>query len=498
MIVSRAARVPQVKFLLGLADALAVAGCLFLAILMRFGWATGLAYLGRHLAILGLICCSFSLTFYVLGLYENARLQRVRRIVSTAATSVAAATLVVAASLYATFTLPIGRGVILLFALLVFVTVSVVRLLYREAMHLGFLGQRCLVIGTGEVARRVIELVHEYSSTGCAIVGVVECSERRALSRLVQHRVLGTLADLDSLVEEHGVDRLILAGAPEDEAEILRRVRQFRYRGLALVDFVSLHEELAHEIPLDHIDDEWLFIAATSSSQFHVHRIKRVMDFTIALLLMIPVALVVLPIAALCIKLTSKGPVFFRQERLGLESRPFMLLKLRTMRDDAEKLTGPVWSSENDPRITAVGRILRKFRIDELPQLINVLRGDMSLIGPRPEREVFVRRLAQTLPHFQERLMVRPGITGWAQVMAPYAASVEDTRRKLQFDLYYIKNVSLFLDLVIVAKTVKTMLFGRERVQGGMATSAGDAVPLRPRVQVSSLAAPERKRAGLW
>jgi len=170
---------------------------------------------------------------------------------------------------------------------------------------------------------------------------------------------------------------------------------------------------------------------------------------------------------------------------------------------DAESRTGPVWAAENDPRITPLGKWLRKTRIDELPQLINVLRGDMSLVGPRPEREVFIRRLSEDIPYYAERLLVPPGITGWAQVMAPYAASVEDSRRKLQFDLYYIKHMSFMLDFFIFMKTFKTMLFGRERhpktkkereaVQRGKAPSEA-ASPPRPAPDVA-LVAPEKKQS---
>ncbi len=162
-------------------------------------------------------------------------------------------------------------------------------------------------------------------------------------------------------------------------------------------------------------------------------------------------------------KLDSPGPIFYRQERLGRQSVPFILYKFRTMRADAESATGPVWAIEEDPRITRIGKWLRKFRIDEIPQLFNVLCGDMSLVGPRPEREVFIRKLSEKVPFYAERLLVPPGITGWAQVMYPYAASIEESRRKLQFDLYYIKHMSFFLDMYVLLKTFKTILFGHER-----------------------------------
>jgi exopolysaccharide biosynthesis polyprenyl glycosylphosphotransferase len=228
------------------------------------------------------------------------------------------------------------------------------------------------------------------------------------------------------------------------------------------VDFVTLYEELAQEIPLDYINDEWLFLASLNNSRIHIRRLKRLTDVLVSLigmLLSAPLA----GLAVLLVKLTSRGPALYQQERLGRDSVPFMLMKFRTMIADAESQTGPVWAAENDPRITLVGKWLRKTRIDEIPQLINVLRGEMSLVGPRPERAIFIQKLSEKIPFYAERLLVPPGITGWAQVMAPYAASVEDTRRKLQYDLYYIKHMSFFLDFFIFLKTVKTMLFGRER-----------------------------------
>jgi exopolysaccharide biosynthesis polyprenyl glycosylphosphotransferase len=263
-------------------------------------------------------------------------------------------------------------------------------------------------------------------------------------------------------VDLYGIERLIIAAPLGTEPVLLRRLRAFRYRGLSLVDFVTLHEELADEIPLDYIDDEWLFHASLNNSRFHIRRMKRLLDIIaslVGLVLSAPISL----IAAILIRLDSRGPVLFRQERLGRDSIPFTVMKFRTMRVDAESETGPVWATEDDPRITRVGKWLRKFRIDELPQLVNVLRGEMSLVGPRPEREVFIRKLSEQVPYYAERLLVPPGITGWAQVMAPYAASVEDSRRKLQFDLYYIKHMSFFLDMYVMVKTIKTIIFGRER-----------------------------------
>ena len=203
-------------------------------------------------------------------------------------------------------------------------------------------------------------------------------------------------------------------------------------------------------------------VASVDKSLPYAGRVKRVVDMLAALGGLL-IAAPILAVAALLVKLDSSGPAFYSQERLGRGGIPFRILKLRTMTADAESRTGPVWAAENDPRITRVGRWLRKCRIDELPQLINVLRGEMSIVGPRPEREFFIRQLAEQIPHYSQRLMVRPGITGWAQVTQPYAASIVESRDKLQADLYYLRHMSVLVDIQIILKTAKVVVLGHER-----------------------------------
>ena len=165
--------------------------------------------------------------------------------------------------------------------------------------------------------------------------------------------------------------------------------------------------------------------------------------------------------AAICVKLDSPGPIFFRQERVGKHGQVFMLYKFRSMREDAEWMTGPVWASEDDPRVTRIGKILRKIRLDETPQMFNVLVGNMSFIGPRPERPVFVNQLKEQIPFYALRFAVKPGITGWAQVKYQYGSTVEDAMEKLQYDLYYVKNISVFLDVLVLLNTIRVVLFSR-------------------------------------
>jgi sugar transferase (PEP-CTERM system associated) len=230
--------------------------------------------------------------------------------------------------------------------------------------------------------------------------------------------------------------------------------------GIKVQEGSSFYEQLTGKIMIEGLRKSWLIF----SDGFVVSRgtlfAKRLLDLTVAavgFVLSFPLMLLV----ALAVRLDSPGPVLFRQERLGRGGRPFTLWKFRSMRTDAEAKSGPAWAAKDDPRVTRIGRFLRKARLDELPQFWNVLVGDMSLVGPRPERELFVKQLLETCPFYEQRLVVRPGLTGWAQVKAPYASSFEESVEKLKYDLYYIKNLSLFLDISILLSTARIVLLGK-------------------------------------
>lgn len=248
--------------------------------------------------------------------------------------------------------------------------------------------------------------------------------------------------------------------APEP---FVHQLMHLRFSGVRVFGISDFYEQLWFKVPVLHTKHGWL-VFAHGFDLLHNPlglRIKRLMDIFLSLALLVP-AIPVMALAAVCIKLESRGPVIFLQMRTGLGGAEFEMLKLRTMSDDAER-DGPQWAQRIDPRITRVGRVLRLLRIDELPQLINVLKGEMSFIGPRPERPVFNATLEKEIPLYNLRHLVRPGITGWAQVMYPYGASVEDAREKLQYDLYYIKNYSVLLDIGIVFKTLRVVVLGKGR-----------------------------------
>jgi len=434
------------------------------AVLLRLGWSGGLDYLQARLSAILMAWGVFVLAFYIGGLYESERLQSLGKTLAAAVISVSLGGVLITGVFYAALSIEIGRGIFLGFAAFVFVAVISMRMLYMAASRHGFMAQRCLIIGTTSEARKAIELIGQNAHANLRILGLIHCgNDRDRVGKFFdEYPVLGTLDALERFVDLYDIERLVLAAGQEAEPILLRQLRSFRYRGIELVDFVALSEELSQEIPLDHINDEWLFMASMNNSRIHIRRLKRLTDIIVSTVGLVVTAIPA-AVTAVFVKLDSPGPILFKQERLGRESIPFTLFKFRTMRVDAESETGPVWATENDPRVTRIGKWLRKFRLDEIPQLWNVLRGDMSLVGPRPEREVFIHKLSEKIPFYAERLLVPPGITGWAQVMYPYAASIEESRRKLQFDLYYIKHMSFFLDVYVLVKTFKTMLFGRER-----------------------------------
>ena len=263
---------------------------------------------------------------------------------------------------------------------------------------------------------------------------------------------------LEIAKEKQATMILLLPDAPIDD-DIARDLLEAKLRGSMVVDIRSFYEHVVQRLPLSQINDEWLLQTEGFSlnTRGSLRRLKRALDVLISLLLLIPATPIML-ITAIIVRLESPGPVIYKQDRVGLFEKEFTVYKFRSMRADAEK-NGAVWASAHDARVTKFGKFIRKVRIDELPQIWNILKGDMSFIGPRPERMAFVTKLKETIPYYSLRHTVKPGLTGWAQVCYPYGASEDDARRKLEYDLYYIKNMSILLDINIVFKTVGVVLF---------------------------------------
>ncbi len=317
-----------------------------------------------------------------------------------------------------------------------------------------FLRERVYVLGTGERANRLVETLRTRAELGMEVVGWAGAVSNGSVNR----ETLGSR--LVELGRDGRVDRVIVA--LEDRRSIMpvRELLELRLRGIKVEDATGLLEKVSGKIEVDQLYPSWLIFSEGFRLSSAFLLVRRLVSVLISLALLM-IVLPLIPIIALAIRLASPGPIFYRQQRVGQFGRVFYCYKFRTMRADAEADVGPTWAGDNDPRITPVGRFLRKTRMDEIPQLWNVLRGDMSFVGPRPERPEFVKELAAKIPYYHLRHVIRPGITGWAQINYHYGASLEESKEKLRYDLYYIKNLSLSLDLYIVVQTVKTVLLGR-------------------------------------
>ena len=356
----------------------------------------------------------------------------------------------------------IGRGVFAISAGLVVSLVVAWRLAFSWLTRHVAPRERLLLVGTNPAAIELArELFDRREELGVEIVGFVDPDPMRVGERVINPGVVGTVDDIPALIPALSVDRVVVSLADARGRLPMDRLLDIRLQnGVAFAHLASVYEEYTGKIAVETLRPSWLIF----SSGFHKTRVllaaKRAFDLTLALAGLV-LALPLMILVAALVKLISPGPALYHQERVGLNGRVFTVHKFRTMHVDAEAGTGPIWSGRNDGRITPVGRFLRRTRLDELPQLWNVLRGEMSFVGPRPERPLFVDRLTASIPFYGQRHAVKPGLTGWAQVRYTYGASVEDAVEKLQYDLYYIKNLSIALDLVIVLETIKTVVLRR-------------------------------------
>ncbi len=356
----------------------------------------------------------------------------------------------------------IGRGVALVSGALIFTFVILWRLAFAWLTRHALPRERLLLVGTGAAAVALARELHDRrQELGVEIVGFVTNDPAQVGAPVLNPGVVGTIDDIPSLIGEYKADRVVVSLADARGRLPMERLLESRLKsGVGFDHLASVYEEYTGKIAVENLRPSWLIFSEGFSKTPFLLAAKRVFDIAVAsigLLLAAPIIAVI----SLLTKLTSPGPIFYHQERVGLNGKNFVVHKFRTMRQDAEAKTGPVWSTENDPRVTRLGSFMRRTRLDEIPQLWNILKGEMSFVGPRPERPSFVAELTQKIPFYGQRHVVKPGLTGWAQVRYTYGASVEDAIQKLQYDLYYIKNMSIGLDVVIVLETVKTVILRR-------------------------------------
>lgn len=396
----------------------------------------------------------FPCVVYVSGLYspQSARRGVLFRIAVLLLCFVATFAVMIG-TFYVNFSSRIGRGVMLLSSALAFFSVLVHHFLLLRYMQNYW--ERVAFLVTNEFDEKEALRFQALKDPQFEFVGIITLPGYEPKEDLFHIGETSTLKCEDASAK---ADRLLCTNQSMESDEMVKFIAWMRYAGVPVVPLISLCEETHHFIPVELVTPAWLLNASGAPHMFYIRKMKRFFDLVVALVGLV-LSLPLLFGAMLAVRLTSQGPIFYTQVRSGRFGRPFRVIKLRTMRTDAEA-GGAVWAQKNDNRITPVGGFLRKYRIDEIPQLINVLKGEMSFVGPRPERPEFIAELSQKIPYFLERTMVQPGITGWAQVQYPYGDCLADARRKLEYDLYYMKNMSLLLDVLILLDTVRIVLCG--------------------------------------
>jgi sugar transferase (PEP-CTERM system associated) len=364
---------------------------------------------------------------------------------------------------YAIFLFPIGRGILLIANLtLLFLAFAWRGFCYRLFKYL-IRPRRVLIAGAGKAAQEIARVIR-YADNDYEVLGFVDEEtnniEKSASGEKI--RILGNADQLLSLVEEHKIDQIVFAQGEKDNPRLAEKILDARLKGIEVLDMPDMYQALEWRIPINYVDENW-FLKEKSfeyPKNILVMKVKRLVDVFVSFFVLL-ISLALWPIIALFIKINSRGPVFYTQKRVGQNESLFYLHKFRSMVDKAEK-DEALWASENDKRITFVGKILRSLHLDELPQFWNVIKGEMSLVGPRPERPEFVEELKKEIPYYSLRHFMKPGLTGWAQVNFPYASSLEDSREKLEYDLYYISHMSLLFDLRILLKTAQKILLEKK------------------------------------
>lgn len=437
-----------------LCEAILICGAFFVATLFMVGpdaYIT-LVYQNGVLKI-SIICVLTLLLSYYFDLYEPQRVSGGWEVPFRLLLVLSALSFALAGLLYLFPSADIGHNVVVMGTTFLAASLLAWRYIYERIIDLPIFRERVYVLGDGERARATVELLRRRRDVG------MEVLERKSISEGL-NQTEDFISELRALQSgKMAVDRVIVAFEDRRGSTPVQELLALRFKGVVVEEPGPLVERISGRVPLDGLNPSALIFTQGFKICQSLRIARRIVSIVISFIALVA-CLPLIPFIILAIRLSSPGPIFFRQIRVGYRGHPFTIYKFRTMRQDAEA-NGAVWASRNDPRITSLGRFMRKTRLDEIPQLWNVLRGDMGFVGPRPERPEFVRWLVEEIPYYNLRHMIRPGITGWAQVRYQYGASLEETRRKLEYDLYYIKHISLGLDLLILFETVKTIILRR-------------------------------------
>ena len=458
----RALRLNGRTILLIIAESVLVYGAIIAAVYLRVG-VEGAAFelVEKHgymkAAVAGFFCLA---AFYLFDLYDFLVMHDRRELVLRLIQALGLAWIALAFSFYMYPGLMLGRGV----SLIALPLALGLMVLWRVSIHwfLGHpdFGERILIVGSGNLAVELAREVLNRPDAGYRIAGFVGTDAELLGKSLINPRVIGLTEELDQIVKRENIDRIVVAMGERRGQLPTDKLLQLSLAGqVTIEEGASFYERITGRVSLNMLRPSWLIFTGRGRQKKVSGLARSAVHWLVALFGAI-LSLPIIVVTALLIRLESRGPIFYKQERVGKNGRAFVLTKFRSMRVDAEQ-DGPVWASKGDSRTTRVGRIIRKTRVDEIPQFWNILKGEMSFVGPRPERPHFVAQLAEEIPFYEQRHLIAPGLTGWAQIKYPYGASIEDARQKLQYDLFYIKNHGLVLDAIIIFETIKIILFGR-------------------------------------
>ncbi len=446
-----------------LADAAIIYGGIILALYLRLGWTGSEFQLSENnawfkIALATALCILIS---YFYDLYEFTVMGNRRELMMRLVQAIGISWAILALLFYFFPPLLIGRGVSILSVPIVLISLLVWRVLIHLLTGHPEFGEKILIVGTGTAAHDTARSVWERRDAGYRIAGFATENGTAPDDIPSEMNLLGSADNLEEIIRDEKIDRVVIAVRERRGVFPTETLLKMSLAGdVDIEECTSFFERVTGQVNIEMLRPSWLIFDGRQRDSRMKIAFRDMIHRSLALvglILSFPIAL----LAAVLIKVESKGPVFYKQERVGLNGKAFDVIKFRSMRADAEEDGKPVWATADDNRTTYFGKLIRIIRVDEIPQFWNIIKGEMSFVGPRPERPHFVEQLAKEIPYYEHRHLVAPGLTGWAQIKYAYGASIEDARNKLEYDLYYIKNQSLTLDLVIVFETVKTVLFGR-------------------------------------
>ncbi len=436
-------------------ESLLIACAILVSVYLRLAGSAPAAGLVPRVLLVIIVC---QLCLYYRNLYEFRVLANRSELLIRVLQALGAASVILALLYLIAPSLIIARGVFVTSGLFVAVGVTSWRLGFEWISRRVAPRERLLLVGVGTASIALARELVERTERAIEIVGFVCPEADRAGAPGAD--IIGTIEDIPAIVRARGVDRVVVSLADARGKLPMDKLLEMKLDGVTFDHLASVYEQYTGRIAVENLRPSWLIFSEGFRKSRQLRATKRTLDVLgagLALLLLLPLMCVI----AVLVKATSTGPIIYGQRRVGLRGHVFKVRKFRSMREDAEARTGAVWAGENDDRVTPIGRIMRRTHLDELPQFWNILIGDMSLVGPRPERPEFVKELTQVIPFYGQRHVVRPGLTGWAQVCYAYGASVDDAMQKLQYDLFYIKHMSVGLDIYTLLRTVKRVIQGR-------------------------------------